>query len=798
MPCQARGSACRSQEFTDEQRPQGQLPDRRLAQRLGRLEDLMSRLVDRVMPEATVTGPGGPRGRRFSLTPSQDASSGDDDYRHHSRDRGFDVLETPIGDGLLTGLRDINMDQTHDNTSQSQGLSPPANMMTPESNSPNMHQTMSRQMTPASGNQNRDVGDTIRVATSPSASAAKSNPKKNSSPKYEKICKTLHALFPCSNDVVTIVKTSVGPFYLTTLFNSFRDMLEGMAEVPEDVAMIPPITSHPTVIAKRLLQLAICIQQLSPDFDRSQLQMKEDFSEVMNDIVMTVSSYVTSNDDIVGTAEGLESLVLLGLWHSSAGNLRKSWLAHRRAMSLAQMIGIDQGNARALRFVDTSISPSRRSSVDALWYRINHYDRQLSLLLNLPVGCVDNTYATEDAMKRDTQMERLGKLHTVISGRIVQRNSAKTSSEAHNLTQSIDCDLENAARTMGTEWWDEPIMSDLFTTQNIDHSLGQTIHMILQINHFQLLILLHLPYVHNSQAANGMLEAQTRYDYNRATCLRASRELLKRFITFRGLIQSPWSCRHIDYSALFGATTLLLSYLRQNQDLTTMSAPPSAAQRAEDRRLIEMVRDRMQTVAGIAQDKVSQESTDILGRMMPILDTIDAKSHNSSSTPQSSGFDPTQLNMHLNIPYLGTINIHPAAMPSPSLHHQHHQHSNSLSSMGFSSNGSSYSHSPLTSSPSTAPTSMHSGEATPLHGPNGGMDPMLDPALCGSNGMEFQLEMDFDPQPQDGVIEFPDLMAGVDDWIFQGVDTTYWSLLNGMPGMQQQHHGFGAGGGYVQ
>ncbi len=72
----------------------------------------------------------------------------------------------------------------------------------------------------------------------------------------------------------------------------------------------------------------------------------------MTDIVANVTNLVTSNDDMVGTGEGLQCLILQALWHANAGNIRKAWLSCRRALQFSQLIGLHRGDSRALQFVD--------------------------------------------------------------------------------------------------------------------------------------------------------------------------------------------------------------------------------------------------------------------------------------------------------------------------------------------------------------------------------------------------------------------------------------------------------------
>lgn len=69
---------------------------------------------------------------------------------------------------------------------------------------------------------------------------------------------------------------------------------------------------------------------------------------------------VTSNDEMLESLEGLECLVLEGVFHINSGNLRRAWLVFRRAISLAQLTGLDCGDDAGLAVLDstTMASPS--------------------------------------------------------------------------------------------------------------------------------------------------------------------------------------------------------------------------------------------------------------------------------------------------------------------------------------------------------------------------------------------------------------------------------------------------------
>lgn len=600
--------------------------------------------------------------------------------------------------------------------------------------------------------------------------------------------RTLNTLFPSQSDIGAITGASVAAFFVGTVFHTFRDLIEGRCESADAVSIIPPPDSHPVVLARRLLQICICMQQIPPGFDLQKLDMKTSVVEVMTNIVATVSRLVTSDDDLITNSEGLQCLVLQGFWHSNIGNLRKSWLAYRKAVGLAQLMGLDRGSSRALKSVNQYGDPKQLPTPFGLWYRINCFDRFSSLLLGLPAGSADYTYASEDGMKRDTDMEKLEKMQTVIAGRIIERNTAKSldayakpadayirSADAYTMTQAIDIQLQSAASTMDDEWWTEPVLDPF---EGKEHNLGLMFRLFRQTQHYDLLIHLHLPYMLQSPPENQL-------NYSKETCVRASREVLKRFVSFRTLYNSAWSCRHIDYSALVAAMTLLLSYLRQGDALLVPTA--TSEERSADRKLIEKVRERMHHLAVVNRDKLSQESAEIVGQMKSILDSVD--------WPQMARSDPNCHDfglkcLQLNIPYLGTVNIHPAlsaavdivcksksakeGCPGTAL-------SPEVSMMGEVAAQQLRQEQPAMANLSTAPVQGFALSSSGLGGIShldfGDIDLSLLPDDPGSDPIIQGMSMQFDPQPLEGVLEMP-LIADADDWTFQGVDTAYWSLLN--------------------
>jgi hypothetical protein len=102
---------------------------------------------------------------------------------------------------------------------------------------------------------------------------------------------------------------------------------------------------HPTSIARSILYIAVCVQQLDPNFDTARLHLLPSVDARIDKYMTTVQSLITSDDDMVSTPEGLECLVLQGLFHINAGNPRRAWLtlwAFIERKGLPRSVGVDK------------------------------------------------------------------------------------------------------------------------------------------------------------------------------------------------------------------------------------------------------------------------------------------------------------------------------------------------------------------------------------------------------------------------------------------------------------------------
>lgn len=348
----------------------------------------------------------------------------------------------------------------------------------------------------------------------------------------------------------------------------------------------------------------------------------------MERIITTVQSLVTSDDELVSCIEGLECLVLQGLFHINAGNPRRAWLLFRRALATGQLMGIHRDKTPSV--------PNDVAEMD-MWYKIVTGDRYLCLILGLPAGSADPSFGPEETFENTSVRKHIlfkRKLSNV-ARRVIERNQIDNT-HAYAITQEIDEKLDSLATDVGPEYWHLP--KYIARDKTLEAAISFE-NIMTQIWYFQLEALLHLPF---------MLRAsiERRYDYSKFACLKASREILYRFLVLRGEDgKRIFCCNVVDFGALTATVTLFLGLLEADTS-------NNEAQRRSDRALIHTVLAAMEDVSQTRKDPIIKQSANVIKALLA-FDATPSSSDVTLSRPSSH----TTPNFKLTIPYFGTISI---------------------------------------------------------------------------------------------------------------------------------------------
>jgi hypothetical protein len=569
----------------------------------------------------------------------------------------------------------------------------------------------------------------------------------------------LHNALPSRDDTEKICKASRYPSVLAPeiLTMPYNNLNQNGLKTAESLLEIPGPTSNPILLARHMLQLAIFLQHLHPDLHQEIQGLSESPRRITERLADLAISLITTNDELLGSIEGLQCVMMESMYQANVGNLRRSWVAGRRAMGIAQLMGLHRSKSRAQYKV---IDPKTNFHPQLMWLRIVFLDRNLCLMLGLPQGSPDRSMASEGLLASDTPMGRLERIHCVIASQILERNESSPNDFA--LTRKLDVELQKAARSLPSKWWLAPTLDA--TSTDSQTLFWDTRRLFAQVLHYNLLNQLHLPFMLRSSSTDR------KYEYSRITCVNASREVLSRFITLRSFNQIAYSCRTIDFLALMAAMTLLLAHLNSHSEAENLLGH----QYVSDRALIERAQENMKEVNRLNSDALSAESAELLRRLLSIEpETGDAagRVNVQEAGPDSVTQDDDAV-VSVHIPYFGIIKIaregmskevprQPSTTPMPPSY-----------SAGASRFDTGYA--PISAPPSAPqqPQGTYSGNQAQLDAL--AMSWTSGAEAAGNFAPHFSNDL---PDPFMDQGNYPGLVACGNDWALQGVDMAFFDSL---------------------
>ncbi|KAH7156642.1 hypothetical protein EDB81DRAFT_787559 [Dactylonectria macrodidyma] len=424
---------------------------------------------------------------------------------------------------------------------------------------------------------------------------------------HHDICKRLLAAWPSQQDLNLILSI---PVDLSSIIHakicSQTSNLTGLAfRSSKALLQLPPPGSHPVLIARQLLVLGNFLQGTKASSAALFQGLSRSCEEIMTRAVKTAHSMVTCNDELVASVEGIECIMLEGLYENYSGDLRRSWLAARRAIMIAQMLGLNRG-----------VKPTSLTGVeckpDHMWFRLIQFDRYLSLMLGFPQSSLEDRFASPEVLESCDMPERMQRLTCVAAGRILQRSSAELYDTA--ATKTIDKMLRDASSVMPAQWWVAPMLS---TCRGPEETIRETLRLNDQFVHYHLLLQLHLPCL-------LQLDSAHEYGYNRMTAVTASREILSRFLSFHPFRSADHDCPGVDILVFVSSAALCLAHIndRTRRGNDEHGFHFLAHQRLSDRGILESVLDRMQQNAHTNNAAMATKVSDLLEHLLPIEEDV--------------------------------------------------------------------------------------------------------------------------------------------------------------------------------
>ncbi|KAK7985855.1 hypothetical protein PG988_003477 [Apiospora saccharicola] len=569
---------------------------------------------------------------------------------------------------------------------------------------------------------------------------------------FASLSHTLYNYLPTPKDGEIIINASYRSFYIWV-----------------DITR-PDAQDHPVLIARYMLQLAHLLQQLHLKFDDPSFDDLKGLSEPPRGLMerlseIAVSQLSTQDRLVVGSIEGLECIMLESTFYANDGRLRLSWSSCRRALHLAQLMGLHEAAKQQSRhqFLD----PKSVAEPSALWVRIIHRDRSLSLLLGLSPGSTHKTVVNDDLLAQDTPLGRLERFHCDIMLSLLERKE-KARSRDLALAHSLDKELQQAARVLPSKWWLTPSFP---TPEKHDEGTFWGIkRLVLQMSHYNILNQIHLPFMLLRRGSSDPA-----YEYSKTACVNASREILSRFIVLQHLNSIAFCCRTPDFLALMAAMTLILAHL-QNHSRADQTSNPMAHQYLSDRGMIEQTQESMEELSRRSGELLSAESANLLRRLLVIeAEAADGCKERAQGVdvlqPQSEEGNDGDGVVRVTIPYFGVVQIaREGSISKETPEQQSSGTRNSWQAGRLATTGIAVATLMADALPPVplSPSAMRFGQFS---------DPMsTDPSLP-LDTMDYPMQFD------DRVPNNLGLAAGGEEWAFQGIDMAFFdSLLSGDTG----------------
>jgi hypothetical protein len=602
---------------------------------------------------------------------------------------------------------------------------------------------------------------------------------------------------------------------------TYNDLERAETKPLASLLKTPGPNVHPVLIARHMLWVATFLQHLHPHLQNETAGLSEPPRQMMKQLADISIRLVTMDDDLLGSVEGLECVMIESMYHTNGGNLRKGLIAIRRAMVIAQLMGFHRPGIQAAQCA--RLDPETRPNPSGIWFRILFSERHLCLMLGLPQSTLDHSMASGAMLANDSPMGRLERIHCTIASRILERNHSDPSSKDVTLTHELDGELQEAAEDLPQKWW---LTANLAIASDPEALFWDMRRLFHQLFHYNLLNQLHLPYMLRSNSTGD------RDDYSRITCVNASREVLSRFMMFQSIDRIAFWCRTMHFFSLMAAMTLIIAHLDGHRRCAAVVLGSSEQQqegrhrpktenllthqRPGDRAMVEQVQESMEELSRLNEDTLGAQSAELLRRLLIIeAEAAVAAAGRAQLVGDPSMQGPASVDdqvgelerdqsgaVCVHIPHFGAIKIGrdgiiskelPKALPSTACTANQIQHQQTLGSGALGSGGtntqaeacSSGSESraeswkPIDAGPSDMTYDRHDGLLAGTEAQVGGLSSQSQSVTVGdsfidthhgfpnsSTFLEVPLQQDGHPQA-----------AGVDDWALQGVDMAFFDSL---------------------
>jgi hypothetical protein len=321
------------------------------------------------------------------------------------------------------------------------------------------------------------------------------------------------------------------------------------------------------------------------------------------------------------TLPGLETLLLLAIYYIKDSSLRQAWLVVRRAVNLAQLMGLH----RIMKKAATTTCPPIEAIDNAkvLWRAIVDVETYLGLHLRLPFA--SEVYPCD----HDGDYCNNYRANLAVLSRQISEIDGNITPQTYVHALNLDEKLESLMKHMPKEFWEVP---NVPSTARTPESAAILERLVQQIWHLELKIFVHLPFLLRAHE-------ESRYGFSKITALQASRNIIMRWFALRNASITQACCRFAELGVFIATVTIVLDILIE---MGTKDKSEVQRTRGSDFAIACRVIGEMEKLArGSPREKIAGRSANVIKKILCSLDP-------SRRTAQGA---------MLRVPYFGTIEI---------------------------------------------------------------------------------------------------------------------------------------------
>jgi hypothetical protein len=501
------------------------------------------------------------------------------------------------------------------------------------------------------------------------------------------------------------------------------------------------------LLAKQMLLFASALRYLSPTETIPGLDKHH--HRIMDDLSKAAIRTVVTNDSLLGSLEGLENIILEAFYHTDSGDIRQAWITLRRAVMVAQLLGLHRSGHHRYKMIDS------RNNIDpqTIWSSIVYMERVASLLSGLPTSTADIVLTRQETQNDISNGSGLLTDLGNVAGKILKRNQIEIPQQALDLTKQIDEELLRISGTLPPTFWRPAEFAGL-TSDSLD-TFDEIRRVFDHSSYYTLIIQLHMPHMlcptHSTQRM-----------YSKMACVNASREILTRQIALRTFNPVTACCRMNDFMALIAGMTLMLAHATSH--CRESSGNVLAHQRLGDRAMVQRALECITFISELQEDQLAVRCASLLKDLL-IIEEGAARKQDQGMNRSREGHDNNEDSRDMLItraPFFGSMKISRGgiAVMAP-LRAEQNQGSGDISIGGIGSIRV------------NDPRSTHSTPAEQAPGASNQQTGIISEP----SHLESATQQDLVMQ-QDQI--FSDIASGFDDWSVLGMDTAFFeSLMQG-------------------